>query len=109
MGPSNNATTQWYFSQDQEAQLVTKACFVAAHGKQQEQVDSISSVGSAEKTTESDSDSDDDLLIVGSGFPRLKERFLDRLAELFTRRKEASFVTATAIDEYDDRVVLYIF
>ncbi|KAL8847331.1 MAG: hypothetical protein Q9221_007614 [Calogaya cf. arnoldii] len=104
-----HGATQWHFDQNQEAQLAARACFVAAHGEQQELVDCDSSSGYAEEATKSDLDDDDDILIVESGFPRLKERFLDRLAELFTREQEASFVTATSMDEYEDKVVLYIF
>ena len=71
---------------------------MAAHGEQQEHVDLISLFASAAETSKRESNNDD-LLIVKSGFPRPKERFLDRLAELFTLKKKASFVTATTIDK----------
>ncbi|KAL9630058.1 MAG: hypothetical protein Q9204_004920 [Flavoplaca sp. TL-2023a] len=81
-----------------QAQLIARACFVAAHGEQQENVDPISLFASAAETSKREFNNDD-LLIVKSGFPRPKERFLDRLAELFTRKKKANFVTATAMDK----------
>lgn len=48
-------------------------------------------------------------MTVDSGLPSLKRKFLDRLAEIFAREKLASFVSAAAMKEYEDKIVIYVF
>lgn len=48
------------------------------------------------------------LLTVASGLPSLKRKFFDRLEKVFAREKLASFVSATAIKEFEDKVVMHV-
>ena len=47
-------------------------------------------------------------MIVDSGLPSLKRKFLGRLAEIFAGEKLASFVSATAMEEDEDKVVIHV-
>lgn len=74
----------WQYTQRQEAELVSKACYTACHGRQQTTVD-FEHVANDSKFV---SDNQSDVLITDSSLPRLKERFLDRLSELFAKEKK---------------------
>ena len=99
-------STEWQFSLQQHAQLVAKTSFIASHGEQQCVADDETAIDPDVDTT--NSDCEDNLMILKSGLPGLKRRFLDRLAEIFAREKQASFVAATAMDEYEDKFVIYV-
>ncbi len=96
----------WRFTKEQEAQFTAKTCLIAAQGEQQTNAEY--EVGFEENDDESDAVTDDGLMIVDSGLPSLKRKFLDRLAETFARKKLASFVSATAMEEYEEKIVIYV-
>ncbi len=88
----------WRFTKEQEAQFTAKLCFIAAQGEQQTNAEY--EVGFE--------DNDDDLRIFDSDSHSLKRKFLDRLAETFARKKLASFESATAMEEYEEKIVIYV-
>ena len=96
----------WRFTKEQEAQFTAKLCFIAAQGEQQTNTEY--EIGFEEDLNESDAVTDDGVMIVDSGLPSLKRKFLDRMAETFARKKLASFVSATAMEEYEDKIVVYV-
>ncbi len=96
----------WRFTKEQEARFTAKTCLIAAQGEQQTNVEY--EIGFGENDNESDAVTDDGLMIVDSGLPSLKRKFLDRLAETFAREKLASFVSATAMEEYEENIVIYV-
>ena len=97
---------QWRFIEEQEALFTAKTCLIAAQGEQQEDVEYDNESGMSADDT--DTDTDDGLMIVDSGLPSLKRKFLDRMAEVFARKKLASFVSAAAMEENEDKVVIYV-
>lgn len=97
---------EWRLTKDQEADFTAKICLIAAQGEQQDSADY--DLGFDENMDDLDADTDDGLMIIDSGLPSLKRKFLDRLAETFAREKKASFVSATAMKEYEDSVIIYI-
>ena len=105
-----------------EARFHARACLLAVVGKQQ---DPASLIGNAEQKLEDleDGDSDEDVsdadsivprdLVRRSGKEKLKERFLDRLAEVLSREKpqpgeKAKLVAATAMIEGENEATLYV-
>ena len=105
-GPLHEEHVQWRFIEEQEARFTAKTCLIAAQGEQQENIEHESGLEASADDVEDDMN--DGLMIVGSGLPSLKRKFLDRLAEIFARKKFASFVSATAMEEFEDKVVIHI-
>ena len=97
---------QWRFIEDQEARFTAKTCLIAAQGEQQEDIEHENGLSASADDVEDDMN--DGLMIVDSGLPSLKRKFLHRLAEVFARKKLASFVSATAMEEFEDKVVIHI-
>ena len=97
---------EWRFTEEQEARFTAKTCLIAAQGEQQESEKYETKLDEA--ADESDASTDDGVMIVDSGLPGLKRRFLDRLAEIFAREKLAAFVSATSMKEYEDSVTIVI-
>ena len=97
---------QWRFVEEQEARFTAKTCLIAAQGEQQENIEYENGLEASADDVEDDMN--DGLMIVESGLPGLKRKFLDRLAEIFARKKLASFVSATAMEEFEDKVVIHI-
>lgn len=105
--PTPGEHAEWRFNEEQEARFTAKTCLIAAQGEQQH--NSEYEIGFDENPDELDADTDDGLMTVDSGLPSLKRKFLDRLAEIFAREKLASFVSAAAMKEYEDKIVIYVF
>ena len=104
-----------------EARFHAQACLLATVGKQQAPGPSECLDGAkVDEHDEDDSDCDcDDETVVArrmvssAGLKRLKEKFLDRLAELFSREKpsaghKAIHIAATIMAEGDDEMTIYI-
>ena len=69
-------TTEWHFTDKQEAKLVAKACLIASHGVQQDELQ--------QPHTDQTLDYDDrgpigEPMVIESGLPSLKRNFLERL------------------------------
>ena len=117
----SQSCTLWDGNIIDEAHFHAQACVLATVGKQQAPGPSGCLDGAkAEEQDEDDSgyDSDGDTVVVkrivsSAGLKRLEEKFLDRLAELFSREKpsaghKAIHVAATAMAEGDDEMIIYI-
>ena len=105
-----------------EARFHARACLLAVVGRQQNP-DSLNRNTKEEHHSLDDSDSDDDgsdattiaprMIVKTSGKAKLKESFLDRLAEVLSREKpqpgeKAEHVAATAMMEGDDEATIYV-
>ena len=105
-GPVPEEHVQWRFIEEQEARFTAKTCLIAAQGEQQENIEHENGLEASADDVEDDMN--DGLMVVDSGLPSLKRKFLDRLAEIFARKKLAGFVSATAMEEFEDKVVIRI-
>lgn len=110
------ATTQrtgspiWRFSKQHESEIVSLAAQCQSNQQQREPLDIVL----PDDEAESDSDDDDDFStsfpaeLTTDGTKQVKREFLDRLAEIVCRKKQASFVTCTSIIEEEDQVIIVI-
>lgn len=97
---------EWRYTKEQEARFTAKTCLIAAQGEQRDNAEY--EIGFEDESDESDADTDGGLMIVDSGLPSLKRKFLDRLAEIFAREKLASLVSAAAMEECEGKIVIYV-
>lgn len=99
----------WTFSESDETQLATLAAIARVEQQQREPIPTRVYREADERDSDAETDNID--LLARSGYGKLKKRFLDRLAEVFARRKApVNFVSCTALveDKRVDRVTIYV-
>lgn len=100
----------WRFPKKYESEIVNLATQCQLKQQQREPLDVVL----PDDVAKSDSDDDDDLStsfptqLTVDGTKQVKMEFLDRLAEIVCRHKDASYVTCTSITEDEDQVMIVI-